>query len=307
MSLSEITISDKSLSVDVIEACTEFTIDLQTSGQTQITMTFADPGFKMLAANIFQRKQLFKWNDLWCEIAVVETGDNPKPNGIKVQARSYGVQRFKRNKDALVRSNISPSEWLAAEASLLGIGAVVYAQPCAKRSQIARVNTTNQQQSTWDVMTTMAGELGYEFFECANAFYFGQPSWLIQASTKWTITWPSSDDDPNNPSVISVPACRSSENAKSAATVTLVVDHEFGRLMRPGHPVAFSGVPQFEGTYMISGVSWDELHPNQPVTVQMTTPIDPEKKGATPAREFTESDGPAMLINGTALAAWSTA
>lgn len=305
MSLDEIRIGDSKFYVDVIEACTAFDIDMSIGGQTEISMEFSDPDFRLLEANTFQRKQLFTWRDLKCEIAVVETGDSPAPMGVKIKARSYAVQRFKRNKDAIVRRNISPTNWLIAEANL--VGATVIGQPSANRAQIARVNTTNEQQSTWDVMTKLAGELGYEFFECAGVFYFGKPSWLVNRTTAFDFTWPE-EDDLAKINILDVPACRSSEDAKSAATVEVLVDRTLGTTIRPGMPVQFAGITAFAGKYIVSGVTWSELQPTEPVSVSLATPIDPQVTGKNTKKQkaVTEADGPALLINQDALRAWES-
>ena len=304
MSINEIIFGDAKFTVDVIEACTKFDIDISVGGQTEISMVFSDPGFRLLDANVFQRKTLFQWKDLKCEVAVIEAGDTPAPQGVQIKARSYAAQKFKRNKEAVVRRNISPTNWLIAEANT--VGATVVGQASAARSQIVRINTENEQQSTWDVMTTLAGELGYLFFECAGVFYFGQPSWLVtRASAKYGFVWPDNEDT-STISILKTPSCRASENAKEAATVDVLVDRAIGTSLRPGDPVTFSGVPLFAGTYMVSGVSWSEIHPSEPVSVSLTTPIDPEKntKTAKKQKAITEADGPALLIDAAALTAW---
>lgn len=304
MALTEVTIGTTSFHVDVIEAITKFDVDMSMSGNTEIDIDLADPGFRLLGANVFQRKQLLQWRDLKCEIAVVETSDRPSPQGLNVKCRSYAVQKFKRTKDAVVRSNISPTEWLTIEAKL--IGATVIGQTSAKRPQIARVNTENEQQSTWDVMTSLASELGYEFFECAGVFYFGQPTWLAQRVTKWIINWPS-DDDLDQIHVFGTPKCRSSENAKEAATVDLIIDRTVGVKLRPGDPVEFKGVPNFEGTYIVESVNFSDIQPNEPVALKLTTPIDPEAKNAkstSSKKAVTELDGPTLALNQAALTAW---
>lgn len=305
MSISELTISDTRLRVEVIDACTGGTVDISTGGQTEISLEFVDPGFALLASNIFQRKMPLSVDGLKCEIAVVETGRSPEPMGVQIKARSYAVQKFKRTKDSIVRRNISPTDWLIAEAG--AVGATVVAQSTTRRSQIARVNTESQQTSTWDVMSTLAGELGFLFFEVGGVFYFGKPSWLIdRAASLWTITYGSDESSPTSPVVLDVPQCRSSENATQAATVELILERDVAIKMRPGDPVTFTGVPLFAGKYMVDSVNYSLLSTSEPVSVSLTTPIDPEpSKGATKKKKaVTESDGAEQLIDGTALSAW---
>lgn len=300
--LEEVIIGDSTFNVDVIEAITSFEFDLRASAQTELTLEIVDPDFKLLAANVFQRKQTMVVGDLKCEIAVVEAGDTPSPQGLSIKARSFAVQKFKRTKTAIVRRNISPTDFLSLEAAL--VGATVVGQPSTKRAQIARVNTEDKQESTWDVMNTLANELGYLFFESAGVFYFGQPSWLVARPTKWTMDWPG-NDDPSQIVILGVPSCRASEDSKDGASIDLVVDRTTGVKVRPGDPVIFTGVPQFSGTYMVDSVGWDALQPSEPVSVSLVTPIDPETKTTKKSKKaVAESDGPAALLDQTALQQW---
>lgn len=302
MKLDDLIINNRTIRADILDACVDATVDMGIVDQTEITLEISDPDFKLLGAGLFQRKMPIRIGDLQCEIAVVETGSDPAPVGLKIQARSTYVQKFKRNKKALVRSNISPTNWLLAEAS--AVGAKVVGQPSANKPQITRVNTEDEQQSTWDVMTELAGELGYLFFEAAGKFYFGKPTWLVtRGKPLWKLRYGDSvSNNKKNPLILDVPQCRSSENSRESATISMLVDRTYAVRMRPGDPVEFSGVPFFNGRYMVETVGYNLMSPSEPVSISLTTPIDPTPSGQDQPKDPDDPDNPAKPIDTSGLA-----
>ena len=277
MTIEELVVGDSRLTGKIIEAVTEFTIDLTSKGASQIKLGIVDWDFSILSTGLFRRRTPMTYGDLKMEIAVVETGDSPSPRGIQIIGRSSGVQAFKRNKTTVVRRNLSPSDFLRIEAGL--VGATVVAQPSPKRSSISRKSTDSQFESTWDVMSKLANELGYLFFEANNVFYFGQPTWFVTRTdaTKHQIAFTMTETEENvRFPVFGTPECRMSEDDLRAATVTLMLDRTNATTIRPGDLVEFSGVPTFEGDYIVSAVGWSVLKPGEPVSVSLETPIDPE-------------------------------
>lgn len=72
------------------------------------------------------------------------------------------------------------------------------------------------------------------------------------------------------------PDIRRSENDGLEGDGTATLKSPNGRLIRPGHTVFFSGMPQFfRGGYIVSGVSFSEFD-SQPVQINFNTPQKPK-------------------------------
>jgi hypothetical protein len=72
------------------------------------------------------------------------------------------------------------------------------------------------------------------------------------------------------------PEIRRSENDGLEGDGTATLKSPNGRLIRPGHTVFFSGMPEFfRGGYIVSGVSFSEFDP-QPVQINFNTPQKPK-------------------------------
>lgn len=72
------------------------------------------------------------------------------------------------------------------------------------------------------------------------------------------------------------PEIRRSENDGLEGDGTATLKSPNGRLIRPGHTVYFSGMPEFfEGGYIVNGVSFSEFD-SQPVQINFSTPQKPK-------------------------------
>jgi hypothetical protein len=74
------------------------------------------------------------------------------------------------------------------------------------------------------------------------------------------------------------PEIRRSENDGLEGDGTATLKSPNGRLLRPGHTIYFSSVPEFfKGGYIVSGVSFSEFD-TQPVQINFNTPEKPKNQ-----------------------------
>lgn len=192
---------------------------------------------------------------------------------LEVSARSLGWRRLKQAKGALVRRNLSPTEFAALEAKAAGLRFV--GEASARRRQIAR-QTGDQAETSWDTIQRLAQEIGFIAFEAAGILYFGRPTWLVSRSgaRRWSVTW-SPDPAQVSPGLVGVPECRRSEDdASAAAEVTVDLVAEDADQIRPGDVLALAGVPTFSASYLVTSVRIP-LDDTRPVVVSAQTPVNP--------------------------------
>lgn len=293
-SFDTVSVSNNTLSADVSSALISASLSASTNAVTQLTLSFAEfDDFRVTRTGLFSPGASLYITDsggarVRYEIAVMQIDERQAPVQLTIAARSYPAQRFKRSKEALVRRNLSPTEFLNIEA--IAVGGTVVAEDSQSRGAISRVNNENQQESTWDVMKKMAGELGYLFFEYEGQFNFGRPTWFAERPTRWWIEYedgiaPESYDDiigAVKVEAYGVPSCRRSEDDKNNyATVDASLERINGSQVRPGDAVYFSGVPFWEGKYIVQSVQYDLTNEALPVSVSLVTPIDPKKPTTT--------------------------
>lgn len=289
MARSDYTFDGKKLDANVRDAILNITHSASMKSVAQLTIQLADTmDFDYLSKGIFDAGVLITSDDLAAtyEIAAVEVRDSPAPQSVAISARSKPAQFFKKTKTAMVKSGISPSDFLRSEAESQGGSAVTQDSP--KRT-ISRVNNENQQESTWDVMKKIAGELKYEFWEYKGVFYFGKEDFWLEKPVKWIMSYDKGKPVPEDNTVniddatyittFGVPNCRRSEDAKDVTmTVSLSVEREQAEKLAPGDPVYFYGVPTWENKYLITSMESDLLEPASVVSVQLSTIIKKKKK-----------------------------
>jgi peptidoglycan hydrolase-like protein with peptidoglycan-binding domain len=70
------------------------------------------------------------------------------------------------------------------------------------------------------------------------------------------------------------PACRKSDDDFNAATVSLQVEPDDGRQLRPGMTIQLPDMPEFSNNYIVTEVRWNEGTPDA-VSITARTPVEP--------------------------------
>jgi hypothetical protein len=264
------------LNVELRDALTSATIDMSMDQVTQLTMTFADPGWKALRAGAGIVGSRVDFDDFRLQIAVTETAEVDGTEGFKLSCRPVSVSNLKNRRGAKVMSNVSPSQFVMSECNAIGVKHLV--QPSARRPQVARDvpqkgQTYSEPPSTWTTFKRLADELGFVVWEAADTVYFGKPSWFLAHPSIPTIQANYKYGDQKY-WVDELPVCRRSLDSKQV-TIDLVVPSAASYLWMPGRKVNFIGVPLFGGKYLLDSSSFDLLGAGENVEVTALTPIDP--------------------------------
>ena len=274
---------------NVADSVTSATLSLSSSEATQLDLTLIDEGWEVLRSGLFSAGTPTKagsrcdYGDLDLEVRAIEVAPRGVDNALRITARSLGVGKLKRARGALIRKNLTPSQFVKLEAKRAGLKCI--AQPSPKRKAIAR-QTGKDAETSWDTCQRLAKELGYVCFEAADVLYFGQPTWLTRRTKELRVEWKGKNTDD---AIDALPTCRrSGDDRKNVATVEAMLRGDLGEDARPGMALILDGVPTFDGRYMVDDVVLP-LAEGAAATVSASTPENP--KPEPPPKKTKSSPG----------------
>lgn len=262
------------------EALLSLDTSISTEQEAQCKMVFADDGDRLLASRLFSIKAPFDINDIHMAVAAEETSEDASGPLLAITARARAVQVLKGRRGALIRNNMSPTEWLASEVK--AAKARFVGQPSAKLSVVGRnAEAGKRPESTWDSGKRYASDLGYLFFEAANTVYFGKPTWLVHQLPTLTIDCSAPELRPKW--LTGRPTCRrTADDERSPVTVTFDCTDSMAETYRPGKVLVLRGIPGFNGVYLITASNFTR---DGTGSVTAVTPIDPEVQAPATAAE----------------------
>jgi hypothetical protein len=224
-----------------------------------------------------------------------------------VKARPKGVQQMKRDRKP---KNIkgSGSQFVINACKKYGLKPVT--QRTSKSYKINNAQGAQQATSVWDAMKSIADEAEFVMFEVDGFLYFGQEKWILNkwgthasggnsrfnkqgravvdedgvlqlTPTKRFIPFywpPGSSSSPGSEifRLIGIPNVTQSDNDAYIADGSLVCERTNGVRIRPGMTVKIFGVPNFQGSYLVTDVSFKE-EATDPVAVTFRSPEKLEK------------------------------
>lgn len=253
-------------------------ISMSTTQVSQVDLDIKDVDFDLLRSGLFTAGASLDFQNERLEVAVVETGGTISPT-LTIKARSKGVQILKREKGEKVWSNLSPTDLARQTAQRVGLDFIGQSSPSRATISRAGADTTGQESETqWALLRNLAAQEGFIIFEAEATLYFGAPTWLMDnARRTWNLGFPDRPGRTDNDIYpMTIPVCRRSANDEDdAVEVSFSVPFSVGIDMRPGDALNLSGMPSFNGEYLINTVDI-ELDGRSPVGVSASTPIDPE-------------------------------
>lgn len=180
------------------EAITSLSVSYSTSMCTQLTIELIDPNFEMLKSNYFivgrdivyrsksfptpgevqiQLASLYGNLVHLFEIASVEvrssSGSSP---AISIQARTKAVQQMKRDKNPGSIKGKS-SDYVAFAAQIYGLKPLI--EKTSKSRQINKASGDRQADSTWDVLSNLAGDAKFMLYETDGMLFFCSMDFLM--------------------------------------------------------------------------------------------------------------------------------
>jgi len=275
--------------LDIAPAITRLAVSFTMDMCSEINFEVLDPGFKFAKANYFQIRRDITYNNMLFEISAVEvqrsTGYDPL---YRISARSKPIQLMKRDKAAEAFTGMTPTQFAAAIAARFSMG--FFGQETIKNQTIVKGRSANVDESVWDVVTRVASDNQFVVFETNNILFFtsqtnlagkwGDPDFIFKGNTLIPFGWPESAQGTfpgaaERYQLIDMPTLRRSDDDPMDAEGSILVERTNGRQLRPGMTINLTGIPDFEGLYLITAVDFEE-GVSDPVTVSFRIPSDPE-------------------------------
>jgi hypothetical protein len=282
-SIRSIVVRGANLSSELVERLNSADLDYTSDGASQLTLkfrensnfdlirngSFAVGGTERLGSSVDLTDQKF-------EVASVALDSGDTGVTLTIQARSQGIMHLQRRYQAAAQNNVSPTAWARQLATSKGLRFV------GQDSAVLPVVSQNTSEaSPWVALQRIAGDLGFIVFEAAGTVYFGQPTWILDQSNERPYRW---EGETTTGPLLALPSFRRTGDTSNAAyaTVSFTVMATEAENLLPGMRVDLSGVPTFEGKYMVTKVGFS-LGPAEVATISAEIPVNPEAKAVASA------------------------
>lgn len=162
---------------DISSRILSMEVSLTTDMASQVTITVADPGLRMMRANYFQLRQQITYLDQKWEISSLEVSPSNAGEQVVAECRLQAIQKLKRDKGSKTFSDGSPTAFAQARAAEVGLEFFGESTP-AKRT-ISRVRNDRTDESTWDVLKKLANDNQFWCFESDGRLFFTSQQFLL--------------------------------------------------------------------------------------------------------------------------------
>lgn len=307
LSLSNVYIHGGRLSESLSTYVTGARLSWAVGQVTQMTLTFADPGFEVFREGVFKKGAAILYRepgfpDLNLRIASITVDGGPAgTGGFQIQCRSELIDRLKKRRGPKVMKKASPSEFVRSECKALKVACVV--QPSPKRAQVARDVRNKKAKgsgganapSSWTTLNRFASELGFVIFEFGNVLYFGKPTWFIKRDTSPLQLALPLEGHPEVWATRTMPQITMSDDAQVPVTISGVsIERDRLTECRPGGAVQLRGLPPFNDLYMLDSLELNLLA-HEGVQLSASTPENPKPQPPPKAKKkgkYDDDDSP---------------
>lgn len=162
---------------NITDRVTKVDVSLSMERVSQITVSVADPGLTMFAANYFQIRRTVKYLDMKFEISSVQISQGRGGEEVMFEARSAPCQRLKRDKGQKTFNVGSATAFAALMARDQGMA--FFGERSTSKGTISRVQNDTSDESSWEVLRRLAGENMFVVFETDNRLFFCSQQFLI--------------------------------------------------------------------------------------------------------------------------------
>jgi len=259
--------------VTVRESILSAQFDLSAKMVSEMQIKLYDPGFKMLNSNYFVigRRIAFALpstlevedsggGELTVSIQTVDfeiaavSIEHGSVDTVRVTARSRKMQQMRREKGQESFGKISPTAFAAATAARVGLE--FFGEDTPVDGNIVREQTEQKDESTYDVLTRLAREAEFMFFEANGVMFFASEEFILENQPSIEINVPSNQSDPFFAANLTVRRSADSKDSASTFNVNLVKSTSSITVF-PGLGVNIKGLNNFDKKFMVDRVSYD--------------------------------------------------
>ena len=257
--------------------------DLSMDQESEISMELNDPGFMYFSSFKGGRGPVGKalaFNGVPYECADVSLSPGPTgQGGMTIRVRPQGVQKLRKVKGALTRTNLSSTQYVKDAVTRQGMKFI--GEPSTSKPSIARDVASEGADDTdaneWTTIQGLAGEEGFLAFELFNTLYYGSPQWLFDKMPNVKVTygglW--------HPLAMMGPPSIEIGRTKDDDDISFSLPLQAVGKILPGMSVTIEGVPFISPKLLVTGVSYPFAGSGS-VSVKAKNPwkIEKQQRGA---------------------------
>lgn len=164
-------------SVDIAENVTSMEVSLSLDAVSQLTITVADPGLKLLSKNVFNLRRPITFLGMKFEIASCDVKQGSGGEEVRIEARNAACQKLKRDKTRANFTGGNGTVYAATKAREVGLK--FFAEDAIEKTNISQVSSDNADESAWDVLKRIAGQNQFVMFESDGRLFFCSMQFLL--------------------------------------------------------------------------------------------------------------------------------
>jgi hypothetical protein len=292
----------RSLEEQIGNCWTGGSVDMTADEIPSLSLTFIDQEFAIWGAAWNTQGTAVDWDNWRLELAGKSASEQGEINYTTLEFWPRGVASLKQRQGSS-RVNVSPGQWIEAEAGIAGLSVVNFeARGIARTigpdvssssdiSGVGEPTTTIAQEpeNAWATMQRLAKEDGCILFVVpGGSIVYGKPSILVRAMPYFDAGFRGSLGDPAlDFTKIKTDILVETTNVRSNKRATLWLPRSRGERVRPGMTCRFPGFPSFDdGTYLVKHVSWSFDDLNEDVQIEVEVAVDPVPQGEKPDSSF---------------------
>lgn len=277
--LRQVRLRGSQLDAQLSKACVSASVSASMSSVTEIKMTFADDhDASLFRSGIFQPGMTLSYAHWRGRVRgggrLRSAAGGPQ---VEVIAPSMFIERLKDRTGGATWGTVSVSSWVDQQAKDVGLRTDI--QPGLGYREIVReAPDGDRSETTWDVITSIAEEVGAWVFEHSATLTMGKPEWLANRTSvrrDIPLRWDGWGDQ--SAALIDLPEFTPGD-AKDQKLKVKIVGDDADRV-RPGDTVTMKGrlsggtrEMNANGTWLISDVGLP-LSNTKPVTLTCIRPV----------------------------------
>lgn len=288
--LQKITVSGTGLTKTMTKNCIGASLSLAVDKVTEMGLTFQDThDLELFGSQMFRAGSTITYGG-WTMTAgplTLKTGAAGPTLTVTAPSKFVTKLRGPAHQGAKSWGTVPLSEWVMEVAESVGMAHLV--QPRFGNRTIIRQAPTDggKAESTWDVLTRQAREMGVWLFEYGSMLVFAKPSYLVNAvwpRRVWDMTW--NDFFDYSEGMVGMPEYSSDPDAELRETLTVKLSSVDADQARPGDALILRGKHAviMGGEWIINAVDFPMTAAGV-VTLTCQRPIDP--KAEPPRSEAT--------------------
>lgn len=187
--------------------------------------------------------------------------------------RSKVTRKLRRKVKVSAERKQSPAKWVTGRVTAAGGRAI------CQNSATMGVIAQGKDQTELDIVSDLAGQLGWSWTEWGGTFLFGSRHWAwttgVPGMPTYAVTW----DTDIRTDALTATGSQTEDDSISTATMSLTLPYAQGQRLRPWYRLRLNGFGRYDGVWLIESVT---------VRADGVTPVEvevmqPKKIAAQPA------------------------